>query len=192
MKSSKHLFAVPPDIDDESTSSDVTVSEGEDALLSCRADGHPKPKVTWLREDKAVFPAAPPPDVDGRGGRPAPPPQARSVGEEREREEEGRINHVCAHFFHIFARQTTPTSTAPRPLMPFAGRVPLFRVRMPRVAIKRDIYTLSPARALHSPRRRHLVFPPSPKLSPDAKRRRMSFFSPLDHHLSPSTRWPLA
>ena len=48
-------FAVPPDIDDVRTSSDVIVSENSDAKLQCIADGHPKPRIEWLREDKAQF-----------------------------------------------------------------------------------------------------------------------------------------
>ena len=47
--------SVPPDIDDESTSSDVVVNEGDDTSLVCKADGHPTPNIVWLREDKADF-----------------------------------------------------------------------------------------------------------------------------------------
>ncbi len=47
---------IPPDIDDLRTSSDVFVNEGDDAMLECSANGHPRPKITWLREDKAKFP----------------------------------------------------------------------------------------------------------------------------------------
>ena len=46
---------VPPDIDDGQSSSDVIVSEGDDATLSCKAKGHPRPRVEWLREDKKEF-----------------------------------------------------------------------------------------------------------------------------------------
>ncbi|KAK6644449.1 hypothetical protein RUM43_000716 [Polyplax serrata] len=42
---------VPPDIIDEETSSDVTVREGENATLVCRAKGHPVPRIIWKRED---------------------------------------------------------------------------------------------------------------------------------------------
>ncbi|EEB18596.1 lachesin precursor, putative [Pediculus humanus corporis] len=42
---------VPPDIIDEETSSDVTVREGENATLICRAKGHPVPRIIWKRED---------------------------------------------------------------------------------------------------------------------------------------------
>ena len=49
------LLAVPPDIDDVRTSSDVIVNEGTDAKLVCQAYGHPTPKIKWLREDKQNF-----------------------------------------------------------------------------------------------------------------------------------------
>ncbi|KAK5638410.1 hypothetical protein RI129_012705 [Pyrocoelia pectoralis] len=42
---------VPPDIDDAETSSDVTVSEGENVTLACKASGHPSPRILWRRED---------------------------------------------------------------------------------------------------------------------------------------------
>ncbi|KAJ8883825.1 hypothetical protein PR048_015680 [Dryococelus australis] len=44
-------FSLPPDIVDEETSSDVTVKEGENATLVCRATGHPHPRIIWKRED---------------------------------------------------------------------------------------------------------------------------------------------
>ena len=50
-----HLFSVPPEIDDLKTSSDVHVNEGDEANLECRANGHPKPEVRWLREDRSNF-----------------------------------------------------------------------------------------------------------------------------------------
>jgi hypothetical protein len=43
--------SVPPDITDEETSSDITVQEGENATLVCRATGHPVPRILWRRED---------------------------------------------------------------------------------------------------------------------------------------------
>ena len=46
---------VPPDIDDVRTSSDVIVNENSDANLECKANGHPTPKIEWLREDKKNF-----------------------------------------------------------------------------------------------------------------------------------------
>ncbi|XP_012274846.1 lachesin-like [Orussus abietinus] len=43
---------VPPQIIDGSdTSTDLAVSEGDNATLSCRATGKPTPKISWKRED---------------------------------------------------------------------------------------------------------------------------------------------
>nr|XP_053639383.1 lachesin-like [Cherax quadricarinatus] len=42
---------VPPDIIDLESSGDLTVREGEDVTLICRARGHPTPHVVWRRED---------------------------------------------------------------------------------------------------------------------------------------------
>ncbi|XP_071859324.1 lachesin isoform X3 [Bombus fervidus] len=41
---------VPPDILDDSTSTDMEVREGSNVTLRCAATGTPKPKVTWRRE----------------------------------------------------------------------------------------------------------------------------------------------
>lgn len=45
------LCLVPPNIIDEESSADIAVQEGDDAVLTCRATGHPPPRVTWKRED---------------------------------------------------------------------------------------------------------------------------------------------
>lgn len=42
---------VPPDILSDETSPDLSVQEGENSTLLCRATGHPPPRVTWKRED---------------------------------------------------------------------------------------------------------------------------------------------
>lgn len=42
---------VPPDIIDQMTSSDITVREGDNATLTCKAVGHPQPRIVWKRED---------------------------------------------------------------------------------------------------------------------------------------------
>lgn len=45
------FFPVPPDILNEDTSGDMSISEGENATLICKAAGHPTPRITWRRED---------------------------------------------------------------------------------------------------------------------------------------------
>ncbi|XP_037780328.1 LOW QUALITY PROTEIN: uncharacterized protein LOC119576760 [Penaeus monodon] len=42
---------VPPDIIDRESSGDLTVREGQDVNLTCRAKGHPTPNIVWRRED---------------------------------------------------------------------------------------------------------------------------------------------
>ncbi|KAG5894433.1 hypothetical protein JTB14_019801 [Gonioctena quinquepunctata] len=42
---------IPPDIIYEETSGDMMVPEGGSAKLTCKARGHPKPRVVWRRED---------------------------------------------------------------------------------------------------------------------------------------------
>lgn len=44
-------ISVPPDIVNDDTSGDVSILEGENATLWCRATGHPPPRITWKRED---------------------------------------------------------------------------------------------------------------------------------------------
>ncbi|GAB6018919.1 hypothetical protein CHUAL_000571 [Chamberlinius hualienensis] len=44
-------IVVPPDIIYEQSSSDMTVTEGSNASLYCKAKGYPKPNITWTRED---------------------------------------------------------------------------------------------------------------------------------------------
>ena len=42
---------MPPDIVDESSTSDVTVKEGDNVTLACKAKGKPVPRIAWRRED---------------------------------------------------------------------------------------------------------------------------------------------
>ncbi|KAK8740230.1 hypothetical protein OTU49_003113, partial [Cherax quadricarinatus] len=42
---------VPPDIIDRESSGDLTIREGQDVTLTCRAKGHPNPSIVWRRED---------------------------------------------------------------------------------------------------------------------------------------------
>ena len=45
-------FLVPPNIiDSESSPSTVTIRENHNASLQCSAEGTPKPRITWRRED---------------------------------------------------------------------------------------------------------------------------------------------
>ncbi|KAJ9585344.1 hypothetical protein L9F63_002861, partial [Diploptera punctata] len=48
-----NLFSlhIPPDILYDETSADLSVQEGENATLVCKATGHPPPRITWRRED---------------------------------------------------------------------------------------------------------------------------------------------
>ena len=43
--------AVPPNIDDSLSSSDVIVREGANVTLACHATGSPAPNVKWKRDD---------------------------------------------------------------------------------------------------------------------------------------------
>ncbi|KAK5638415.1 hypothetical protein RI129_012710 [Pyrocoelia pectoralis] len=42
---------VPPDIVNDDTSGDLSVLEGENTTLWCKAVGHPSPRIAWRRED---------------------------------------------------------------------------------------------------------------------------------------------
>ncbi|XP_024084893.1 lachesin-like isoform X1 [Cimex lectularius] len=42
---------VPPDIVYSETSPDLSLQEGENATLGCKATGHPEPRIIWRRED---------------------------------------------------------------------------------------------------------------------------------------------
>lgn len=57
------VFAVPPDILDYSTSTDMVVREGSDVTLKCAAVGSPTPAITWRRE------GGEPVTMDGNGGK---------------------------------------------------------------------------------------------------------------------------
>ena len=47
--------AVPPDILDYPTSTDMVEREGSNVTLVCAARGSPKPVITWRRENNAPF-----------------------------------------------------------------------------------------------------------------------------------------
>jgi len=49
-------MAVPPDVIDEESTSDMTVNEGDNVTLTCRAKGKPEPKIVWRREDGQKIP----------------------------------------------------------------------------------------------------------------------------------------
>lgn len=42
-------FAVPPNIEDSLTSTDIVAREGSNVTLKCRATGSPVPSVKWKR-----------------------------------------------------------------------------------------------------------------------------------------------
>lgn len=46
-----YCVAVPPQIIDKDTSTDLVVKEGSNVTLHCKAAGHPEPFVMWRRED---------------------------------------------------------------------------------------------------------------------------------------------
>lgn len=47
---------VPPRINETESSSDITIREGADVVLICKADGYPLPNITWRREDGQRIP----------------------------------------------------------------------------------------------------------------------------------------
>ncbi|KAK4298258.1 hypothetical protein Pmani_029380 [Petrolisthes manimaculis] len=51
---------VPPDIIDADSTGDITVREGQDVTLICRAKGHPHPVIVWRREDNQPILILPP------------------------------------------------------------------------------------------------------------------------------------
>ncbi|CAK1546334.1 unnamed protein product [Leptosia nina] len=57
MMSQTHILqvVVPPDIDDEASSRDIIIKEGQNAALRCVASGTPSPNVAWRREDSRHF-----------------------------------------------------------------------------------------------------------------------------------------
>ena len=46
-----NIKIVPPNIIDESSSSDTLATEGMRVTLSCQAEGNPIPIIKWRRED---------------------------------------------------------------------------------------------------------------------------------------------
>ncbi|XP_078036509.1 lachesin [Augochlora pura] len=46
---------VPPNIIDYQTSSDVVVQEGANVTLTCKANGSPKPKISWKKDDASMI-----------------------------------------------------------------------------------------------------------------------------------------
>lgn len=50
------LFAVPPDILDYPTSTDMVVREGSNVSLRCAATGSPDPSIAWRRENGESIP----------------------------------------------------------------------------------------------------------------------------------------
>lgn len=47
------LLTVPPNIDDNASSSDMSVGEGANVTMSCRATGSPEPFVKWKRDNNS-------------------------------------------------------------------------------------------------------------------------------------------
>ncbi|KAF7495150.1 Lachesin [Sarcoptes scabiei] len=47
---------IPPEINDDESSNDVFVREGDDVSLRCKAKGNPMPTIEWRREDGFVVP----------------------------------------------------------------------------------------------------------------------------------------
>lgn len=50
-----NLIAVPPDIIEDETSSNIITKENQSIELRCKATGFPAPRIAWLREDGGLI-----------------------------------------------------------------------------------------------------------------------------------------